>query len=113
MTPQHRPSREPAKRFGRRAFLEGLAATAAAAASAAPRPFKVGYQIYSFGRYFPAQWWKGAAAVASLGFKGIEGEYTIAEQYEGRETEFEDGMRALGVMLSALYSSSDLENERF
>jgi inosose dehydratase len=116
MTPKHPTTRHPAKRFGRREAIQTLATFAAATGAglaAAQRPFKVGYQLYSFGRYFPSNWWKGAAAVASLGFKGIEGEYTIAEQYEGREAEFEDGMRALGVALAALYSSSDLENERF
>jgi inosose dehydratase len=114
MAPQQRTGSRPAKRFARRAFLEGLGATAAASAFAAPpRNFKVGYQIYSFGRYFPGNWWRGAAAVASLGFKGIEGEYTIAELYEGRESEFEDGMRRLGLTLAALYSSGDLDNPRY
>lgn len=97
------------KTFG----LASLGAMTGAGLAAPARPFRVGYQIYSFGRYFPSQWWKGAAAVASLGFKGIEGEYTIAELYEGREREFEDGMRALGVTLAALYSSADLENPRY
>jgi sugar phosphate isomerase/epimerase len=113
MAPEQRRGGRPAKRLDRRAFVRGLGAAAAAEAlAAASRPFKVGYQIYSFGRYFPANWWKGAAAVASVGFKGVEGEYTIAELYEGRESEFEDGMRRLGLTLAALYSSADLENPR-
>ncbi len=70
---------------------------------------RIGYQIFGWGRYFPHAWWKGAAAVGALGFRGIEGEYTIAELYEGREAEFEDGMRRCGVQLAALYSTTDLE----
>lgn len=106
-----------AKRLGRRDALKALglalSGLAAPAAPAAPkRNFKVGYQIYSFSRDFPSAWWRGAAAVAAVGFKGIEGEYTIAELYEGRESEFEDGMRRIGVRLAALYSSADLENPR-
>lgn len=103
----------------RRRFLKAggaalaLGATFDAAWSAPAQRFRVGYQIFSWGRYFPSAWWNGATAVASLGFKGIEGEYTIAELYEGRESEFEDGMRSLGVTLAALYSSSDLENTHF
>ncbi len=105
----------PAKRLGRRDALKafGFALSGLAAAPVAPkRAFKVGYQIYSFSRDFPSAWWRGAAAVAGVGFKGIEGEYTIAELYEGRESEFEDGMRRIGVRLAALYSSADLENPR-
>lgn len=70
---------------------------------------RIGYQIFGWSRYFPQAWWKGAAAVGALGFRGIEGEYTIAEQYEGREAEFDDAMRRAGVQLAALYSTTDLE----
>ena len=73
------------------------------------QPFDVGYQIFGWGRYFPSAWWKGAATVGSLGYRGIEGEYTIAELYEGREAEFVDGMRRHAVALAALYSTTDLE----
>lgn len=107
-------------RLERRQFLRSAAATLAVGAlgearsARATQPrgaarIRVGYQIYSWGRGFPGAWWKGAAAVASLGFKGIEGEYTIAELYEGREEEFAEGMRRLGLTLSALYSTTDLE----
>ncbi|MEO5895348.1 MAG: sugar phosphate isomerase/epimerase [Vicinamibacterales bacterium] len=75
----------------------------------AAQPFDVGYQIFGWGRYFPSAWWKGAATVGALGYRGIEGEYTIAELYEGREEEFIAGMRRCGVQLAALYSSTDLE----
>ncbi|MBA2304445.1 MAG: TIM barrel protein [Acidobacteria bacterium] len=75
----------------------------------AGQPFDVGYQIFGWGRYFPSAWWRGAAAVGALGYRGIEGEYTIAELYEGREEEFVAGMRRCGVQLAALYSSTDLE----
>lgn len=75
----------------------------------AAQPFDVGYQIFGWGRYFPSAWWKGAAAVGALGYRGIEGEYTIAELYEGREEEFVAGMTRCGVHLAALYSSTDLE----
>lgn len=74
-----------------------------------PQPFDVGYQIFGWGRYFPSSWWKGAAAVGALGYRGIEGEYTIAELYEGREDEFSAGMQRCGVRLAALYSTTDLE----
>src|SRR5512142_757431 len=70
---------------------------------------RIGYQSFGWSRYFPQAWWKGASAVGALGFRGIEGEYTIAELYEGREAEFEDGMRRCGVQLAALYSTTDLE----
>jgi len=73
---------------------------------------RVGYQIYGWGRYFPSAWWKGAATVGALGYRGIEGEYTIAELYEGRDEEFEEGMRRCGVALAALYSTTDLERPR-
>ncbi|MCA1650059.1 MAG: hypothetical protein LC753_07150 [Acidobacteria bacterium] len=80
--------------------------------AAAPARLRIGYQIFGWGRYFPSAWWKGAAAVGALGFRGIEGEYTIAELYEGRESEFEEGMRRCGTRLAALYSTSDLERPR-
>ncbi|HXH07705.1 MAG TPA: sugar phosphate isomerase/epimerase, partial [Vicinamibacterales bacterium] len=71
--------------------------------------FRIGYQIYSWGRYFPAAWWRGAEAVGALGYPGVEGEYTIAELYEGREEEFAERMARCGVRLAALYSTTDLE----
>ena len=99
----------------RREFLEGTAGLAAGAlssvrlAAGSVQTFDVGYQIFGWGRYFPSAWWKGAAAVGALGYRGIEGEYTIAELYEGREDEFLAKMREHGVVVSALYSTTDLE----
>lgn len=121
--------RERAKRFGgsacvtRRAFLQsaslgaGVHLAAATSSSPARRPpvaspsqaFSVGFQIFGWGRYFPSAWWKGAAAVGAVGYRGIEGEYTIAELYTGRDDEFAAGMVRAGVTLSALYSTTDLE----
>jgi inosose dehydratase len=104
--------------IGRRDFLRLAAAgavvsTASLAAAATPRRrtsrIRVGYQIFGWGRYFPSAWWKGATTVGALGYRGIEGEYTIAELYEGREEEFEEGMRRANVALAALYSTTDLE----
>lgn len=106
---------------GRRRFVRDMAGLAGALwlsppdggrqARVAPTPqqFDVGYQIFGWGRYFPAAWWRGAAAVGALGYPGIEGEYTIAELYAGRDAEFADRMAACGVSLSALYSTTDLE----
>lgn len=102
----------------RRGFLIGLAASSLApaglAAAAAPRAaaaasIRVGYQIFGWGRNFPAAWWRGAEQVASAGFHGIEGEYTISECYLGREAEFVERMQRTGVRLTALYSTTDLE----
>jgi inosose dehydratase len=91
-----------------------LRAAVPTAAAPAAR-MRVGYQIFGWGRYFPSAWWKGAEAVGALGFRGIEGEYTIAELYHGREEEFAAGMRRCGVQLAALYSTTDLEraHERY
>jgi len=104
----------------RRDFLKaagGLALLAATASSriagaAGGSRIRVGYQVYGWGRYFPEAWWAGARACGAAGFRGIEGEYTIAELYEGRESEFEDRMAACGVRLAALYSTTDLERGR-
>lgn len=103
--------------ISRRAFLaaSGGAGAATLLGSVTPgawsaQPFDIGYQIFGWGRYFPSAWWKGAAAVGGLGYRGIEGEYTIAELYEGREEEFVAGMRRCNVQLAALYSSTDLEH---
>jgi inosose dehydratase len=76
---------------------------------------RVGYQIFGWSRLFPAAWWAGADAVGALGYAGIEGEYTIAELYEGRESEFADRMQRSGVALAALYMTADLErpHERY
>ena len=104
---------------GRRAFLQRAGRLGAASVLVAlPSPFRaltsrprlrVGYQIFGWGRHFPGAWWRGASVVGALGYRGIEGEYTIAELYEGREEEFENGMRRCGVTLAALYSTTDLE----
>ncbi len=108
--------------IARRDFLKQAGAFAAVAALPLPRRgiararrLRIGYQIFGWGRYFPAAWWKGAAAVGALGYRGIEGEYTIAELYEGREEEFDENMRRCGVTLAALYSTTDLErvHERY
>lgn len=127
MSTAHAPYQHPTRRdFVRSAFAAGAAAMvsglaggsalasaaqgrAALAGTAAPQRFRVGYQIFSFGRYFPAQWWLGARTVGAMGYPGIEGEYTIAELYEGREQEFADRMAECGVKLAAFYTSTDLE----
>jgi inosose dehydratase len=101
----------------RRNFLRacgGLAALAAAGgapgtAAATASRIRVGYHIFGWGRYFPDAWWAGAQASGAAGFRGIEGEYTIAELYDGREGEFDERMAACGVRLAALYSTTDLE----
>lgn len=82
---------------------------AVARSAAASQRFNVGYQIFGWGRYFPAAWWRGAGAVGALGYPGIEGEYTISQLYDGREDEFAERMEACGVALAALYSTTDLE----
>lgn len=108
----------------RRTFLRSAAAAFGAAAAlprewradaeaigwrGAPAPrFAVGYQIFGWSRYFPSAWWRGARAVSALGYRAIEGEYTIAELYDGREREFERRMRGCGVRVNAFYSSTDL-----
>ncbi len=102
----------------RRDFLRTLGGLAAVGtiggvgsiAAPAEARIRIGYQIYGFGRHFPEAWWAGARAVGEAGFRGIEGEYTIAELYEGREAEFHEAMAACGVRLAALYSSTDLEH---
>ena len=104
----------------RREFLAGSAGAGAgiltsvlplqgATAARALQKFRIGYQIFGWGRYFPSAWWRGATAVGALGYPGIEGEYTIAELYEGREEEFEARMQRAGVTLAAFYSTTDLE----
>jgi inosose dehydratase len=95
--------------FGLGALAVGAAAVRPAAAAGSGARLRVGYQIYSWGRDFPGDWWTGARAVGAIGFRGIEGEYTIAELYEGREAEFEERMAECGVRLAALYSTTDLE----
>ncbi len=74
-----------------------------------PQRFRIGYQIFGWSRYFPSAWWRGASVVGALGYPGIEGEYTIAELYEGREEEFDVRMKQAGVTLAAFYSTTDLE----
>jgi inosose dehydratase len=107
----------------RREFLAGSAGAGAgifasvlplrgAPAARSLQKFRIGYQIFGWGRYFPSAWWRGATAVGALGYPGIEGEYTIAELYEGREEEFEARMRRAGVTLAAFYSTTDLERPR-
>jgi inosose dehydratase len=109
----------------RRQFLQAAALVPFAAALPRHAPFpppaadrasiRVGYQIFGWSRLFPAAWWAGAEAVGRLGYLGIEGEYTIAELYEGRESEFADRMQQCGVALAALYATADLErtHERY
>jgi len=70
--------------------------------------FRIGYQLLSWGRYYPPNWWEGCREVFELGFKGVEGEYVIANVYEGRRQEFTAKMKQYGVQLAALYSSADL-----
>lgn len=103
----------------RRQWLQGMLALGALSAlpaearrwlPAGPKQrFSVGYQLLSWGRYYPANWWEGCRDLAELGFGGVEGETTIAETYEGREEEFRTRMKAAGVQLAALYSTSDLQ----
>ena len=121
----HRRAIQPGRALGversgrdRRDFLRtlgGLTALGAiggvgSTASPAAERIRIGYQIYGWGRHFPEAWWAGARAVGAAGFRGIEGEYTIAELYEGRETEFDERMAACDVRLAALYSTTDLEH---
>jgi sugar phosphate isomerase/epimerase len=91
--------------------LHSASAWQVAPAKGAPR-FGVGYQIFGWSRYFPSAWWRGASAVGALGYRAIEGEYTIAEMYQGREAEFERRMADCGVRLNAFYSTTDLERPR-
>ncbi|HEV2178047.1 MAG TPA: sugar phosphate isomerase/epimerase [Terriglobia bacterium] len=74
------------------------------------QPFRVGYQIFSWRRHYPGSWWLAARQLAGLGYRGIEGEYTIAELYEGRESEFRDQMQRYGMDLAAFYSTTDLDH---
>lgn len=89
-------------------WMEGALADGAPAGT--PR-FAVGYQIFGWGRYFPSAWWRGARAVAALGYRTIEGEYTIAELYQGREGEFDRRMAECGVRVNAFYSTTDLDRQ--
>lgn len=85
------------------------------AVAAEPQAFRVGYQLLSWGRNYPADWWEGCRALASVGFHGVEGEDTIARLYEGRWDEFRLRMQRLNLRLAALYSTSDLQkaHERY
>ncbi|MGH9707094.1 MAG: sugar phosphate isomerase/epimerase family protein [Candidatus Acidiferrales bacterium] len=74
-----------------------------------PQLFRVGNQIYSWGRYFPPAWWEACRACSEIGYPGIEGEYTIATLYSGRESEFTARMRRNHEELAALYSTTDLD----
>ena len=82
---------------------------AAGGAAAGTPHFGVGYQIFGWSRYFPSAWWRGARAVGALGYRAIEGEYTIAELYQGREGEFDRRMAECDVRVNAFYSSTDLD----
>ena len=73
--------------------------------------FRVGYQLLSWGRYYPANWWGGCRDLAALGFSGVEGESTISHLYEGRWEEFRRRMQKFGLQLAALYSTSDLQKK--
>lgn len=79
------------------------------AAAAPGQKFRIGYQLLSWGRYYPKNWWEGCRALAELGFAGVEGESTISEIYEGRWEEFRSQMNKESVQLAALYSTSDLQ----
>ncbi len=112
----HTARREFMRTVYRTTGLGAVAGLAQASALAAQAPaikqtFHIGYQIFGWGRHFPSAWWKGAEYVGSIGYRGIEGEYTITELYEGREAEFEVRMKRSGVKLSALYSTTDLERQ--
>jgi inosose dehydratase len=107
-------------KFGRRSFLGRLGALAGgsalmnfgadlAAAAGTPQRFRVGYQIFSWGRGYPRSWWMATRSLAEVGFRGIEGEYTISELYGGREPEFVKHMNLYGMNLAALYSTTDLD----
>ncbi len=105
----------------RRQFLQKLLVVAAAVApgeihsqapGAARQKFRIGYQLLSWGRYYPLSWWEGCRDLAALGFHGVEGENTIADVYEGRREEFLTKMQQMGLKLAALYSTSDLERTR-
>ncbi|MGB8477175.1 MAG: sugar phosphate isomerase/epimerase [Candidatus Acidiferrum sp.] len=85
-----------------------LLARFSAAASEPPQLFRIGYQIYGWGRYFPPAWWEACRACSAIGYPGIEGEYTIATLYSGRESEFSTRMRREHEELAALYSTTDL-----
>ena len=91
------------------ALPAGLKARAPAGPGAKSR---VGYQLLSWGRYYPLSWWEGCRDVAALGFKGVEGESTIVDIYQGRREEFTGKMKDLSLQLAALYSTSDLERTR-
>lgn len=105
--------------YSRRQWLQGILAMGAVTAipagarrwiAAAPRQkFRVGYQLLSWGRYYPVDWWQGCRDLAELGFPGVEGESTIARLYEGRFDEFQRRMRGFDLQLAALYSTSDLQ----
>ena len=77
--------------------------------SAHPQLFRIGYQIYGWGRYYPLSWWEGCRDCSAAGYRGIEGEYTIATLYSGRESEFTARMRSEHEDLAALYSTTDLD----
>jgi len=73
--------------------------------------FRVGYQLMSWGRYYPENWWGGCRDLAALGFPGVEGESTISHLYEGRWEEFRRRMQKFELQLAALYSTSDLQKK--
>ncbi|MFZ0737343.1 MAG: sugar phosphate isomerase/epimerase [Candidatus Acidiferrales bacterium] len=80
------------------------------ATSDPPQLFRIGYQIYSWGRYYPPAWWQAARDCSTIGYPGIEGESTIANLYSGRESEFSARMRRAREELAALYSTTDLDH---
>jgi inosose dehydratase len=104
-------------KYSRRRWLQSLIALGGVIATpagvrrlfAAPgQKFRVGYQLLSWGRYYPKNWWEGCRDLGALDFPGVEGESTIADLYEGRWDEFRQRMQQLGLELAALYSTSDL-----
>jgi inosose dehydratase len=105
--------------YSRRQWLQGMLALGALSALPAEarrwlaaesgKGFNLGYQLLSWGRYYPNSWWEGCRDLVELGFRGVEGESTIAESYEGRVEEFGARMKKAGARLAALYSTSDLQ----
>ena len=90
----------------------GAVAARAWAQAAGQQKFRIGYQLLSWGRYYPLSWWDGCRDLAALGFRGVEGEDVICQIYEGRLEEFRARMKQYGLKLAALYSSCDLENPK-
>lgn len=91
-----------------RGFPLGLASPASNASQ--PQLFKIGYQLLSWGRCYPQALWHGVRDCRRLGYPGIEVEYTVANLYRGRDSEFTHPMRRNTMQLAAVYSSTDLHD---